>query len=108
MRGSQIIVPASGPLKPDGMKINPFPVIPSNNVLGPNLWSIHRLNLARSPILNCKVPKLKSWLKPHVGSMMSHRERTLRRKHKDDALMYVKDTIHSILIGASGTEGGPE
>jgi hypothetical protein len=104
-RFSQVVVPVSGPFKSDGMKLNPFPVVGSAGVLNP--WSIHRLNLSRLPILDVKAKKLDQWLNTHVGSMMSARERSLRKKHKSDALMFVKDTIHSIFMRSAGIQGGP-
>lgn len=46
------------------------------------------------------------WLGTHVGSMMSTRERTMRKKHRADALMFVKDTIHAVFIRSTGIQGG--
>jgi len=94
-----------GPFKSDGMKLNPFPVVRASESINP--WSIHRLNLACLPILDTKAKKIDQWLNPHVGSMMSARERTLRKKHKKDALMFVKDTLHTIFVRSSGIQGGP-
>ena len=101
------MVPVSGPFKPDGMAVNRYPVVSAGNV--PNPWSIHRLNLFNLPVLNTdqKTDDLYNWLNPHVGSMMSSRERTLRKKHKTDPLMLVKDTIHAIFVRSSGIQGGP-
>ncbi|KIJ28640.1 hypothetical protein M422DRAFT_189460 [Sphaerobolus stellatus SS14] len=101
----EVMVPVSGPFKPDGMKVNPFPVIQHENHLTP--WNIHRVNLSRLPALDIKIKKSEKWLNPHVGSMMSARERSLRKKHRDDALMYVKDTLHTIFVRSAGTQGGP-
>lgn len=89
---------------PDGMKLNPYPVINTRDMLNP--WSIHRVNLFTLPTLDVKARKLDEWLNIHVGSMMSARERSLRKKHKPDALMFVKDTLHSIFVRASGIQGG--
>lgn len=87
------------------MKLNPFPVVGSGRVLKP--WNIHCLNLSRMPILNLKAPGIDQWLNAHVGSTMSSRERSLRKKHKPDALMFIKDTLHAIFVRASGIQGGP-
>lgn len=100
----QVVVPVSGPFKADGMKVNPYPVVGTHNLMTP--WSIHRVNLSRLPILDMKAKKINQWLNPHIGSTLSTREKSLRKKHKDDALMFVKDTIHSIFTRASGIQGG--
>lgn len=95
----------SGPFKPDGMKINPFPVIGSEQIYKP--WSIHYVNLSSLPILDIKAAGTDKWLDTHVGSMMSARERSLRKKHKNDALMFIKDSLHTIFVRSSGVQGGP-
>ncbi|GLB37434.1 putative protein with domain of unknown function (DUF4470) [Lyophyllum shimeji] len=51
--------------------------------------------------------ELAKWLGPHVGAMMSARERSLRKKDANDTLMAVKDTIHSVLVRSSGIQNGP-
>lgn len=89
---------------PDGMKLNPYPVINAKGLLNP--WSIHRVNLSILPILDVKAKQLKKWLDPHVGSMMSTRERSLRKEHGNDTLTSVKGTLQSIFVRASGIEGG--
>jgi hypothetical protein len=96
---------------PDGMKLNPFPVINAKGLLHP--WSIHRVNLSVLPILDVKAKQLKKWLDPHVGSMMSTRERSLRKENGNDTLTSVKDTLtsvkdtlQSIFVRASGIQGG--
>ncbi|RPD68233.1 hypothetical protein L226DRAFT_576582 [Lentinus tigrinus ALCF2SS1-7] len=101
----EVVVPMAGPfLKPDGMKLNPFPVVGSGRALLP--WNVHRLSLSRLPTLDLKSPKLDTWLNPHVGSMLSDRERKMRKKHKADALLFVKDTMHAIFVRVSGIQGG--
>ncbi|THH20183.1 hypothetical protein EW146_g1126 [Bondarzewia mesenterica] len=100
----EVIAPISGPFKPDGIKLNLFPVTGSDKALNP--WSIHRLNLSRLPVLDIQARKVKEWLNAHVGSMMSSRERSLRKKHQTDTLMFVKDTLHSIFVRSSGVQGG--
>jgi hypothetical protein len=73
-----------------------------------NPWNIHRLNLSRLPILDLKTTKVNELLNGHVGSMMSTRERSLRRKHQSDALMFIKDTLHTIFVRSAGVQGGPQ
>ena len=89
------------------MAVNRYPVVSAGNI--PNSWSIHRLNLSRLPILNTnlKTDDLCKWFNPHIWSMLSSRERTLRKKHKTDPLMSVKNTIHAIFVRSSGTQCGP-
>jgi MYND finger len=74
-------------------------------MLGP--WTIHRLNLSRLPILDFTATKIEEWLEPHVGSMMSTRERSLRKNHGTNTLMFIKDTLNTIFVGTSGTQLGP-
>ncbi|KAI0630927.1 hypothetical protein C8Q77DRAFT_172371 [Trametes polyzona] len=105
-RFPQVVVPPSGPfLKPDGMKLNPFPVVGTGRAL--HSWNIHRLNLSRLPVLKLTSARIDQWLVPHVSSMLSTRERQLRRKRRADALMFVKDTIHAIFMRSTGVQGGP-
>jgi hypothetical protein len=63
------------------MKINPFLVAGAEKVSTP--WNIHRLNLSRMPILDSKARKVDKWLNSHVGSMLSVRERSLRKKTQE-------------------------
>ncbi|EDQ98981.1 uncharacterized protein LACBIDRAFT_318427 [Laccaria bicolor S238N-H82] len=100
----EVVVPTSRSLMPDGMKLNPFPVINSKGLL--HTWSIHRVNLSALPILDVKARNVKEWLDPHVASIMSARELSLRKKHQTDTLMFVKNTLQSIFVGASGIQGG--
>ncbi|CCM04095.1 uncharacterized protein FIBRA_06254 [Fibroporia radiculosa] len=102
----EVVVPASGPFKDDGMQYNPYPMIVRNE--SASIWSVHRVNLSRLPVLGIKNSKdLYQWLNPHVGSMMSKRERSARKKNQDDTLMFVKDTLHTIMVRASGIQQGP-
>jgi len=87
------------------MKLNPFSVVGYKGIFNP--WSIHRLNLSCLPILDLQATKVDKWLNPLVGSMMSSRELSLRKKHQIDTLMFVKDTLYSIFVGSSGIRGGP-
>lgn len=101
----QTVVYVFGPFRSDGTKLNPFPVVSTGTDVGPNLWSIHRVtNLSHLPIVDVKSPKLGDWLNPHVGSMMSSRERSLRKKQKNDTLMFVKDTLHTIFVRSAGIQ----
>ncbi|RPD63944.1 hypothetical protein L227DRAFT_591795 [Lentinus tigrinus ALCF2SS1-6] len=93
-RKSRYIEPPAGPfLKPDGMKLNPFPVMSRGRVF--SLWSMHRLG-----------SELNRWLDPHVGSMLSTRERQARKKRKEDALLYIKENIGTMLVRSAGIQGG--
>ncbi|KAJ2927552.1 hypothetical protein H1R20_g9535, partial [Candolleomyces eurysporus] len=101
----EVLVPTSRSFALDGMKLNPYPVIRNGSTVSP--WSVHRVPVSMMPAVNLNAKGFDQWLNPHVGSMMSKRERSMRKKHKHDALMYVKDTIHSIMVGASGIQNGP-
>lgn len=98
------MVPIFGPFKADGMKLSPFPLINAGGHLNP--WNVHRLNLSRLPVLNTKGIKIAQWLNPHVGSILSTRERSLSKKHETDTLLFVKQTIHSVFVRSSGIQGG--
>ncbi|KDQ10028.1 hypothetical protein BOTBODRAFT_147955 [Botryobasidium botryosum FD-172 SS1] len=98
----EAVVPVSGPFQPDGMKLNPFPVSLTPDFVNP--WNVHRLNLSRLPILDVKGKDLGVWLNAHLGAAMSSRERSLRKKHKTDALMFIKDTLHAIFVQSSGIQ----
>ena len=87
------------------MKLNPFPVVGSDRVFKP--WNIHHLNLSCLLILDTKVSRKNKWLDVHVSSMMSSCEHSLRKKHKNDVLMFIKETLHTIFVRASGIQGGP-
>ncbi|KDQ10031.1 hypothetical protein BOTBODRAFT_190794 [Botryobasidium botryosum FD-172 SS1] len=100
----EVVVPVSGSFKADGMKLNPFPVTSTENSLAP--WNVHRLNLSRLPILDVEGKDLKLWLNAHIGATMSSRELSLRKKHKTDALMFIKDTLHAIFVQSSGIQTG--
>lgn len=84
------------------MKFNPYPVIAKGQTLVP--WSIHHINPSQMPIVNLGAKNLGRWLNPHIGSIMSNREQRMRKKHKQDALMFIKDTIHTIFVRASGIQ----
>ncbi|KAF8070472.1 hypothetical protein FPV67DRAFT_1413720 [Lyophyllum atratum] len=99
----EVVAPVYGPFKPDGMVLNPFPVVTVGTVT--NSWSIHRLNLSCLPVLAAQGSEISGWFGPHAGAMMSSRERSLRKKDTNDMLMSVKDTIHSVLVHSSGVQG---
>ncbi|KAH6899519.1 hypothetical protein BKA70DRAFT_735204 [Coprinopsis sp. MPI-PUGE-AT-0042] len=98
----EVIVPPSRSFLPEGMKLNPYPVISAQGVGQP--WSIHRLNLEKLPILNQNAINVANWFNIHIGSTLSSREHSMRKKNKQDAIMYVKDTINSMFTGAAGTQ----
>ncbi|KAH6869719.1 hypothetical protein BKA70DRAFT_1171851 [Coprinopsis sp. MPI-PUGE-AT-0042] len=98
----EVIVPPSRSFLPEGMKLNPYPVISAHGVSQP--WSIPRLNLEKLPILSRTATNVATWFNTHLGSTLSTRERSMRKKNKQDAIMYVKDTIHSMFIGTAGTQ----
>ncbi|EAU82305.1 hypothetical protein CC1G_08917 [Coprinopsis cinerea okayama7 len=100
----EVIVPPSRSLMPEGMQINPWPVVSHDGMFNP--WSIHRINLSKSPSVDIKGNKLAQWFNAHTGSMLSLREKSLRAKKKPDILVYVKDTIHAIMVQAAGVQGG--
>lgn len=85
------------------MKLQPFPVTCSENALSP--WNIHRVNFSTLPSLEIRPESDLNWLNSHIGSQMSRREVTLKKKNKNDTLMFVKDTIHSILCRSTGSQG---
>ncbi|TFY77148.1 hypothetical protein EWM64_g6862, partial [Hericium alpestre] len=101
----EVEVPPAGPLKPDGMKLNLFPVTRYNGILSP--WNIHRINLCRLPVLDVEAAELAKWLNPHVGSMMSTRDSRLRKKHEGGALTLIKDSLHTIMVRSAGIQKGP-
>ncbi|KZP17755.1 hypothetical protein FIBSPDRAFT_920591 [Athelia psychrophila] len=100
----EVVVPVSGPFKADGMQMNRYPVIGVLNGMTP--WNIHRLHLPSLPILDTKAKGIDSWLNTHVFTTMSMREKSLRKKKGDDALLSVKDTINSIFVLSSGIQDG--
>lgn len=101
-----MIVPVFGPFKPEGMTLAPFPVVRAHNALATT--NIHRVDLARAPALDLKAKDLSTWLGAHVGSQLSARERSLRKKkqHENDPLMAIKDTLHTIFVRSTGIQGG--
>lgn len=86
------------------MKLNPFAVVRTGRV--PNPWNIHRLNLSRLPVFDTSAMQLYKWFTPHAGSMMSTRERSLQKKQQSDVLMFIKETLQTILVRSAGVQGG--
>lgn len=86
------------------MKLNPFSVVGTEQALSP--WSLHRINLSCLPILDADAEGVDKWLNPLIGSAMSSREKSLRNKRKADILMFVKDSLHTIVVRSSGIQGG--
>ncbi|KAF7363879.1 MYND-type domain-containing protein [Mycena sanguinolenta] len=96
----QIIVPLRSSFTQGGVDINPFPIALDGLVP----WSVHRVNLERLPVLNLKSSKLDQWLNVHVTAAFSEREARARKDKGTDTMMFVKDTIHSIIVQASGIQ----
>jgi MYND finger len=104
----KVVVPTFSALKLDinDRAFNPFAVM--RNVSSINPWSVHRVNLSRLPILDTAGRGnlvLYGWLNPHIGSTFSQREVSIRKKGGRDALLLIKDTIHSIFARSSGIQG---
>lgn len=97
----QVVVPPYAPFEPDAIKFSPFPVVGTSPAL--TSWNLHRVNLDRSPIIR-RNDNLDTWFNNHVGSMLSARERSLREKKGKDVRMFVKDSLHSLLVGFSGAQ----
>ncbi|TFK16970.1 hypothetical protein FA15DRAFT_683641 [Coprinopsis marcescibilis] len=101
----EVIVLPSRSFLPDGLKLNPYPVVESNGAITP--WSIHRVNLSILPSLDPKSRTISKWVNAHISSMLSDRERANLKKNKYDALMFVKDTIHAVMTQAAGVDRDP-
>ncbi|KAF8205708.1 hypothetical protein K438DRAFT_1579184 [Mycena galopus ATCC 62051] len=95
----EIIVPLRAPLTQGAKLVDPFPL--ARNLIP---WSFHCVNLERLPVLNLNTPGLEEWLIPHVGLTFSEREAKARKNKDVDALMFVKDTIQTIVVQASGIQ----
>jgi hypothetical protein len=68
--------------------------------------SLHRVEATTLPVLDLKSKGIDKWFEPHMGSMMSNRERALRKHKQLDPFTSVKDSIHSIFVRAAGTQLG--
>lgn len=90
------------------MALDPFPVFQSQQSLTPT--NAHHVPLDRLPVLEQKGDlKSAGWYGIHVGSQLSARQRRVKKetsKHGDTTI-YLKDTIHGIMLRAMGTEGKP-
>ncbi|KAF7363897.1 hypothetical protein MSAN_01047700 [Mycena sanguinolenta] len=96
----EVIVPLRSSFTQGRVDINPFPIALDDLVP----WSVHRVNLERLPVLNLKSSKLDQWLNVQVGAAFSEREARTRKDKGTDTMMFVKDTIHSIIVQASGIQ----
>ncbi|OSX63103.1 hypothetical protein POSPLADRAFT_1181158 [Postia placenta MAD-698-R-SB12] len=106
----EVVVPVYGPFKPEGMKLNPFPVIDIDRQLA--LWSMHRVNLRCMPSLVLGTPGSIQRLDAHVGNMMSNREHSLLREghkgDKGDPMLNLKQSLSIIFCPADrDLEGRP-
>ena len=105
-------MPISGALKPEGMHLNQFAIIPPSSASGKfRTWSLPYLNLTSLPTLNVKSKGLSRWLNPHAASMMAAKELKLRKNpDKGDELaksmLSLKESIHAILVSSAGVQGG--
>lgn len=87
--------------------MRPFPVVIQDKNL--SLWNVHYVNLSQLPGLDTKIPARLDWFNIHVTLAMSDRERALReRGAKDDVLVNLKDTLHTIFVRSTGIQGGPK
>lgn len=105
----QVVVPVAIPAlgNPDGVKLDPFPVVRSGDALA--AWNMHRVNLDQLPMLDTKNPALANWFNTHVSAHFSDREGKMKRREANmtpDTLTYLKDTIHYMLNKVAGL-GGP-
>jgi MYND finger len=89
------------------MSFNPFLVVIKDKIINP--WNIHRVNLARLPILDTTRAKKLQWLNTHLGITMSDRERALRDADvQTEVLLNLKDSLHTIFVSTSGIQGRRE
>ncbi|KAJ7200073.1 hypothetical protein B0H12DRAFT_1206536 [Mycena haematopus] len=96
----EIIVPLRSSFPQGGVNMDPFPIAIHDLVP----WSIHRLNLDRLPVLDLKARKLDNWLNVHVGGAFSEREVTVKKNKGVDTMMFVKDSIHAIIVQAASIQ----
>ncbi|KAK7013820.1 MYND-type domain-containing protein [Favolaschia claudopus] len=96
----EMLVPLRTSFTSEKLDVNVFPVA------FPQLfpWSVHHLNLECLPTINLKAQKIEYWIDPHLAASFSKRETKARKKKQTDALMFVKDTIHAIMVQAAGTQ----
>ncbi|KAJ7620443.1 hypothetical protein FB45DRAFT_150874 [Roridomyces roridus] len=81
--------------------LDPFPV----KVQSLMPWSIHRVNMDCLPVLDLENRnKLGQWLGPHIAGAFSKRELKTKKKKAVDALMFVKDSISSIMMLSAGIQ----
>ncbi|KAH9917683.1 uncharacterized protein BXZ73DRAFT_80802 [Epithele typhae] len=103
----EVVIPVSIPYSTnEAMKLNPFGICYSGG-LSPHPWNIHRVNLAKLPLLQLSpLDPAPKWVNSHAGSSLSVREHA-HRKNDDhtDVLACVKDTIHTIFARTAGRAG---
>ncbi|PIL27068.1 hypothetical protein GSI_10207 [Ganoderma sinense ZZ0214-1] len=101
--------------EPDGLKLNPLPVLHANGSLVS--WNVRSIFLDQLPTLdrrNVSTTHLADWNHPHLSWQLSHRECAVwvsadpAHSHSD-ALVNVKQTIKTIMlyIASLGMEGVP-
>ncbi|VDC05359.1 unnamed protein product [Peniophora sp. CBMAI 1063] len=106
----EVVAPLSGGLRPDGMAIDRFAVARSPTTNKPYPWNIHRIGLTALPVVNTtqSSASIWAWLNSHVSLALSARELDLRSRKAHNALMSIKDTMHSLYYHASGAKGPPK
>ncbi|KAK7043385.1 MYND-type domain-containing protein [Favolaschia claudopus] len=84
----------------------PFPITAAKNKLRiarKSLWIELDVNVfpVAFPQLFPWSAQEKYWIDPHLAASFSKRESKARKKKQTDALMFVKDTIHAIMVQAA-------
>ncbi|PIL27075.1 hypothetical protein GSI_10214 [Ganoderma sinense ZZ0214-1] len=96
-----VVVPVAVPfLKPDGFKVNPFPVVRANASLFP--WNFHRVVLDQLPVLDIEridTARLKEWLEIHLVAQLSLRAIEVAQ---GEVLTHIKHNIQYIMQRATG------
>jgi len=103
----QIVVPPSEALRPDGLRLNRFPVVRNAYATYQyvHAWSIHRVNLAVLPVLNVQSKAPRKALNPHLGSTLSTADHATIKKPADqtsDTIAFVKDNLNRLFGCAMG------
>src|ERR1700761_3605928 len=75
-----------------------FGIINAGSGLCP--FTIHRVNLSQLPTLTNTGKDVDKWTTPNL-SMFTTREGKLKKKNKEDVLMFLKDSLHCILVNRS-------
>ncbi|KAI0033269.1 hypothetical protein K488DRAFT_48122 [Vararia minispora EC-137] len=108
----EVVVPPSHGLKPDGMRLNRFPIVRASGDGHPLLypWNIHRVNFSVLPAFNIQLKAMRKWLKIHFGSTFSTTELSLIKKTsvpEADAFTFVKENVYTLFERATATADGP-